>query len=97
MSEGPTDKTRASRERYFHAIKKNQFYSKSVCHSTQDACAKRKSLAQCSRVPRQNQIKSDFIACRVRIAWKSCEYDMGNKVFPNTVTVPTIRKNAVLF
>ena len=24
---------------------------------------------------RQNQIKSAFMACRVRIAWKSCEYD----------------------
>ena len=35
--------TRASRERYFHAIKTNQFYSKSECHNTQDACVKRKS------------------------------------------------------
>ena len=86
---GPTDKTCASRERYSHAIKKNQFYSKSVCHDTQDVCAKRKS--------RQNQIKSDFITCRVRIAWKSYEYDVGSKVFPNAVTIPTIRKNAIIF
>ena len=76
---------------------KNQFYRKSVCHNTQDACVKRKSRVSRAMLTRQNQIKSDFIACRVRIAWKSREYDVGNKVFPNTVTVSTIRKNSILF
>ena len=91
--------TRASRERFFHAIKKINFIVNQcvITHRTRASSVSHASLARYSRVTRQNQIKSDFIACRVRIAWKSREYDVGNKVFPNTVTVPTIRKNAILF
>ena len=91
--------SRASRERYFHAIKKISFIVNQcvITHRTGASSVSRAFLARCSRVTRQNQIKSDFIACRVRIAWKSREYDVGNKVFPNTVTVPTIRKIVILF